>query len=214
MAKALLHCCHNNKHPRHCTSPSTLGSTFRLSTSKGSTLCNHRTLLERLWKTTPLKWWLTLVLSKGFATFVAGCLMGKDIMGTINYWMVSELVTDRIDCECTISALLRLVMVAGIGFANVIIYESTTSPSLVWINMSALAFINQLGEGVLGVAKHGMFGHHIAKVTTTLNYQLTFVQEYPTWFKYVRTTTLLVVFVFVSAYSFYTAFSEIAVCEP
>mmetsp|Transcript_62109 Transcript_62109/g.134836 ORF Transcript_62109/g.134836 Transcript_62109/m.134836 type:complete len:539 (+) Transcript_62109:43-1659(+) len=145
-------------------------------------------------------WW-TLHMSKLLATVLAGVLMGKDIMDIVNYWMVSQLLEGTANWETSLTAFVRLVLAILIGFANVTIYESITSAAEVWMNMAALAFIGEIGQGVLLVAKGGIFGHHIAKEMTAINFQLTFLTEYPRWFYFARSFTVASTFAFTSIYS-------------
>lgn len=149
----------------------------------------------------PTSWWL-LHLSKALAMIVAGIFLGQDLMDTANYWMVSELLEPRISFEVAVSACLRIALTAIIIGANICIFMNLVNPAEVWMNMTALGFIHALGSEVLATAKRGMFGHHIAKTVTTLNFQLTFVSEYPVWFTYVQkmvvTISTSVILVFAS----------------
>jgi len=138
--------------------------------------------------------WLFLHGSKACAMCVVGMLLAKDLMDTINYWMISQLLETEQNLEVVISAGVRGMLTVLVAAANVILYRNETSPANVWINMTALGFINELSQYVVTVAKNGVFGHPISKTLTTLNFQLTFVSEYPAWFTYVRNATLTICF--------------------
>jgi len=136
-------------------------------------------------------WWC-LHVSKALAMGVAGTLMGKELMDIVNYWMVAELLTPNRMLEVTFTALMRVLMTTVIVGANIAIFMNVVNPADVWLNMTALGFIATLGEDVLNVAKRGFFGHNIAKAVTGINFQLNFLSEYPKWFDYVRSTTILI----------------------
>jgi len=146
------------------------------------------------------EWWM-LHGSKALAIGVSGALMGKDLMDTMNYWMCSELLEPHRNLEVAFSGGLRILLTTLIGVANVVIFMGMTSPASIWINMAALAFIGELGGAVLDIAKRGVFGHHISKVMTTLNFSLTFMTEYPWWFSWIHGMTLLSLFVFTSIFA-------------
>jgi len=138
--------------------------------------------------------WFLLHVSKACAMCVAGILLGKDLMDVLNYWMVSELLEPRRSIEVIISAVLRGSLTVLIAAATVVIYMGLSSPASVWINMTAVSFIGELGGSMLEVAKRGVFGHHISKAMTTLNFQLTFISEYPAWFPWARRITVIACF--------------------
>lgn len=139
--------------------------------------------------------WILLHVSKACAMCVAGVLLAKDLMDVLNYWMVSELLEPRRSIEVIISAVLRGSLTVLIAVATVVIYMNLSSPASVWINMTAVSFIGELGGSVLEVAKRGVFGHHISKAMTTLNFQLTFISEYPAWFPWAQRITVVGCFV-------------------
>merc|ERR1712187_920184 len=138
----------------------------------------------------PLRWWL-LHVSKACAMIVAGVLMGKDVMDTVNYWMVSALLEAHRDYEVALSAVLRICLVATLVGSNILIFLRLTNPASVWINMTALGFIGGLSQEVLSVAKRGVFGHNISQTLNSLNFHLTFHLEYPPWFVWVRGAVLV-----------------------
>jgi len=144
----------------------------------------------------PPSWsdWLLLHVSKACAMCVAGVLLAKELMDIINYWMVSELLEPTRNIEVAVSAFMRVILTFLVAVASVVIYMSLTSPASVWMNMTALSFIYELSASVLDVSKRGVFGHPICKTMTTLNFELTFLSEYPPWFSYVRSLTLTVCF--------------------
>lgn len=136
-------------------------------------------------------WWL-LHMSKGLGLLVAGALMGRDIMDTINYQMVSELLEPRFTPEVYITSISRILLNGIILAATFYIFLGLTNPADCWLNMTALGFIASMGSDMLDVAKRGVFGHHIGKAITGVNFELTFLSEYPGWFKYVRGMALLI----------------------
>jgi len=157
--------------------------------------------------------WFLLHTSKALAMLVAGTLMGKELMDIANYWMVAELLMPNRCVEVMFTAVLRVLMNITLIGANIVIFLSLTNPAEVWLNMTALAFIASLGADVLDVAKSGVFGHHIAKMTTTVNFQLTFVSEYPHWFAYVRTVTTTVMAAIVVSFAYITFTSADPMCH-
>ena len=66
------------------------------------------------------------------------------------------------------------------------------------MNMTALTFIAALDTDVLGMAKQGFFGHSVGKSVTEVNYELTFIQQYPNWFAAARRMTCVLVIGFVA----------------
>merc|ERR1719413_251188 len=126
-------------------------------------------------------------------------------MDITNYCMVSALIETHCNWEVAITGTLRIGLTALIALANVMIFFGMNSPENVWINMTALGFIGELGEGVLLIAKRGIFGHHISKNITQLNFQLTFVSEYPRWFTTVRSVTVITMACFIGFFAFLLA---------
>lgn len=159
-----------------------------------------------------INWWL-LHLSKALAMVVAGVLLGSHLMDIVNYWMVAELLFPVRDVETTVTALGRVTMTFLIVGANIAIFFYLRNPANVWLNMTALHFISSLGVDVLGVAKRGVFGHHISKVITDLNFQLFFVDVYPRWFKYVRAVTVSLSATVVTLFATLTFFAKDNMCE-
>jgi len=147
------------------------------------------------------EWWV-LHSSKAFAMVITGIMMGKELMGIINYFMVSELLEPKRSFETVTTVLAQGLLTATVVAANVIVFMGLTNPVHVWTNMAALAFIASLDSDVLEAAKGGILGYHIAKNLTPLNYQLTFVANYPGWFTYVRGTTVVVCAVFIAFFAF------------
>jgi len=148
----------------------------------------------------PGKWYM-LHISKAFATLAAGMLMGKELMDIVNYWMVSELLLTQTSKEVVVSAVLRILLILFIATANVIIFMTMNSPADVWINMTALGFISELSSAVLEIGKRGVFGHHIGKAVTSVNYSLNFMTDYPWWFDYARGITLTIAFAFIIVFA-------------
>mmetsp|Transcript_62803 Transcript_62803/g.183665 ORF Transcript_62803/g.183665 Transcript_62803/m.183665 type:complete len:631 (-) Transcript_62803:98-1990(-) len=145
--------------------------------------------------------WYMLHVSKAAATLAAGMFMGKELMDIVNYWMVSELLETRHSPEVICSAVLRIALILFIAAANVIIFATMTSPADVWINMTALGFIGELSTAMLDIAKRGVFGHHIGKTVTSVNYSLNFMTDYPWWFAYARGVALTVAGVFITFFA-------------
>lgn len=157
------------------------------------------------------RWWL-LHSSKAFAMCITGVLMGKEVMGITNYAMVSELMEPKRSFEVCVTTLAQLALTVTVVAANVFIFLGLTSPVDVWTNMAALGFIQGLDAEMLTVAKGGIFGHHIAKAVTPINFQLHFVSHYPTWFAYVRGITVLLVAAFVVGTSFFVFVTPDPMC--
>lgn len=152
------------------------------------------TSLGHCMDTTPyvsLDWWL-IHISRVLAMLVSGSLMTKDLMDIVNFWLVSILLEPRCSKEVAITALARIALTIGVVVANVFLFMSYTDAGFLWVNMAALVFVSALGEEVLGVAKRGVFGHHISKAVTGVSFELSFVTDYPGWFKYVTNMTLMV----------------------
>mmetsp|Transcript_146756 Transcript_146756/g.267532 ORF Transcript_146756/g.267532 Transcript_146756/m.267532 type:complete len:543 (-) Transcript_146756:197-1825(-) len=149
-------------------------------------------------------WWL-LHMSKAMAVFMAGILLGQELMDALNMVMVSILVEHSPDrrfitwgnAEALFFGLLRLLLAALIAVANVYIFSYITHAANVWINMTALAFIGEIGTGMLEVARRGVFGHYLMKTITEVNFEMTFVKEYPAWFPAVRGIALMCALIFV-----------------
>jgi len=158
--------------------------------------------------------WFLLHVSKALAMVVAGALMGQELMNVVNYWMVAELLFPHRDIEVTLTALMRVLMSFVVIGANVAIFLHLTNPASVWVNMSALGFIVSMGSDVLSVSKSGVFGHHISKTITTLNFQLNFVSNYPAWFIYVRGMTIALSAAVVGVFAMISFLSPDAMCVP
>jgi hypothetical protein len=158
------------------------------------------------------EWWL-LHMSKGLAIGVAGILMGQELMDVVNYSMVSCLVEPHINWEIVLVAFARVSLSMLIAFANVRIFSYLKHAVSVWINMTALAFIGELGTGMLEVAKRGVFGHTLMKTITNLNFELTFVHQYPAWFPLVRLTVLALAMTFIGFFAVYAFVSPDVVCK-
>lgn len=158
------------------------------------------------------EWWL-LHASKAVAIGTAGLLMSQEIMDCLNYTMVSILVEPHLNLEVCFVAFCRMSLSALIAVANVIIFGYLKYPATVWINMTALAFIGELGTGMLDVARRGVFGHHIQKTMTDVNFELTFVSEYPVWFPHVRSTAMAVAACFVAVFATMAFSAPDLVCD-
>mmetsp|Transcript_36021 Transcript_36021/g.58110 ORF Transcript_36021/g.58110 Transcript_36021/m.58110 type:complete len:554 (-) Transcript_36021:245-1906(-) len=134
-------------------------------------------------------WW-TLHVSKACAVVVAGTLMGKELMDTVNYLMVSILLEGNNDIEVVASAIIRIITIILIALANIVSFATAYSPADVFMSMTALSFIGEIGNFGLDIAKRGVLGHHIGKVMTELNFQIHLMTEYPPWFRTVHNITL------------------------
>lgn len=166
------------------------------------------------WDATPnLLDWSVLHVSKAAAVFVAGTLMCKDLMEICNQLMVSVLLQGGFDCENVLSTLLRALVIALIAFANVFLFRGMVSAVNVWVNMAALAFVGELGGGVLEAAKRGVFGHTIRAVTTPITYELTFMSEYPWWIPAVQQATMLVMAIGTIASAAFVFLDNDAMCS-
>lgn len=134
--------------------------------------------------------WFILHFSKAAATVSAGFFMGKDLMELSNYLMTSILLDIHIRPDVLTIAFLRVMFTISIGIANLVMFIGLTSPFEVWINLTALGFVSEMGSHMLEVAKRGFFGHHISKATCQTNFKLNFMQEYPRWFGIAQFVTI------------------------
>eukprot|EP00930_Biecheleria_cincta_P065171 TRINITY_DN5086_c0_g2_i1.p1 TRINITY_DN5086_c0_g2~~TRINITY_DN5086_c0_g2_i1.p1 ORF type:complete len:626 (+),score=129.70 TRINITY_DN5086_c0_g2_i1:83-1960(+) len=146
--------------------------------------------------------WYILHGSKAAAITVAGLLMGKDFMDITNHSMVTLLIEPKIDVEMMVVSFLRFTLTVLIGLANLFMFEGMVSPFSVWINMAALAFVGELGGAINDQMVKGVFGHDLRSTVTDLNYELTFVSQYPWWIKYVQGATIAFVALFIVGSAF------------
>lgn len=135
-----------------------------------------------------LDWWV-LHISRAIAMFIAGAFMTKDMMDIANYLMVSSLLEPRMSAEVILSAMIRFILITMLFIANALLFRSYKDPGYLWINMAAVSFVGAFGSDVLGFARTGCFGHHICKAVTAVNFELTFLSEYPSWFPLVSQVT-------------------------
>lgn len=142
-----------------------------------------------------------LHVAKFSAVLVAGPTMGKELMDTLNFVMISGLLEENRSWETFFAAAVRFLTILLIGVANVMMFISTTDAADVFMNMTALTFIGEMGCFGLDFAKRGVFGTYISKTMTELNFQLNLVSKYPWWFNGIRNVTL-----------FFTAFFTVAFC--
>lgn len=162
----------------------------------------HETFLDQI----------LLRVSKLLAMLVLGGMMGSEFMGIVTYWMVCDLLLDTKDKEFAFTALFQMLMSVAVIIANVLVFMQLTAPGDVWLNLTALTFIAGLDSDVLGMAKQGFFGHAVAKSVLEVNYELTFVAQYPRWFATARRMTSLMVLVFVSVCGSWVFLYEQPVC--
>merc|ERR1712110_362040 len=113
----------------------------------------------------------------------------------MNYCMVSYLLEPHISLEVISSTFLRILLILINLAANVFLFLSDIDPGFIWMNMAALSFVSALGADMLEIAKRGVFGHHICKAVTAINFELTFAHEYPKWFPVVSSAALSASFV-------------------
>eukprot|EP00930_Biecheleria_cincta_P062146 TRINITY_DN47652_c0_g1_i1.p1 TRINITY_DN47652_c0_g1~~TRINITY_DN47652_c0_g1_i1.p1 ORF type:complete len:589 (+),score=102.58 TRINITY_DN47652_c0_g1_i1:35-1768(+) len=157
---------------------------------------------------------LTLRLAKGCAVFVAGTIMGKELMDTVNYLMVSELLMGH-SPESLLSAFTRLATVILIACANVMSFTCSDDASDVFMNMTALSFLGELGTFGLEVAKRGVLGHHVGKTMTELNFSISILKVYPDWFKTIRDIAVFFQFGFSAFFiTLLVVFLDIPDCNP
>eukprot|EP00928_Gymnodinium_smaydae_P061443 TRINITY_DN45511_c0_g1_i1.p1 TRINITY_DN45511_c0_g1~~TRINITY_DN45511_c0_g1_i1.p1 ORF type:complete len:551 (-),score=116.38 TRINITY_DN45511_c0_g1_i1:86-1738(-) len=153
------------------------------------------------------KEYMVLHVSKAAAVIVAGGLMAKDFMDIVNGLMVSVLMEPHLSFEVLFTTLCRLILYLLIGITNVRMFQGMVHPSSVWINMAALAFVGELGSAMNELGKAGTFGHAIRSCLTNINYELTFMSEYPWWIPIVQKLTLFLtaLFTIFNALSAYNA---------
>merc|ERR1712014_311404 len=155
-----------------------------------------------------------LRLAKGCAVFVAGTIMGKELMDTVNYVMVSELLMGH-SAETLFSAFTRLCTIILIAVANVMSFTCSVNATDVFMNMTALSFLGDLGVFVLDVAKRGVLGHHVGKAMTELNFSISILEVYPAWFTRIRNFAVFFQFGFSSLFISLLVFVlEIPDCNP
>lgn len=155
--------------------------------------------------------WL-LQLSKLLAMLVLGGMMGNEFMGILNYYMVCDLLLDTKDWEVVLTAIFQVLLNITLMVTNVLIFVHLTSPGIVWLNMTALTFIAGLDSDVLGFAKQGFFGHSVGKGVTEVNYELTFNEQYPTWFAAARRMTCVAIIGFVAICGAWVFLCELPPC--
>eukprot|EP00931_Biecheleriopsis_adriatica_P117716 TRINITY_DN93202_c0_g1_i1.p1 TRINITY_DN93202_c0_g1~~TRINITY_DN93202_c0_g1_i1.p1 ORF type:complete len:484 (+),score=110.58 TRINITY_DN93202_c0_g1_i1:27-1454(+) len=161
----------------------------------------------------PTGWsWWTLHLSKAAGIVVVGCLMGGDVMDTVNFLMVEVLLEKSVNFELIMAVTSRTLCVLLTAIANSVLFIIATKPDGVWLYITAVFFVNDLGRAALGVAKSGVLGHHIAKHMTELNFQLTFIHQYPDWFQPVRRLAHVLLFGFIGGFAAYVFFLPVQVC--
>jgi len=158
-----------------------------------------------------VSWW-TLHLSKAAGTVVVGCLMAGDVMDTVNYFMVSVLLEAHPGLEVFMSVMFQSLVTLLTLVANSVLFIIATSPDGIWLYVSAVGFVTELSKAVLGVAKSGILGHHIAKEITDLNFQLFFVHQYPWWFQPVRVVSYVAMFGFMGFFALYVSFLPVQEC--
>lgn len=157
---------------------------------------------------------LTLHLAKGCAVFVAGTIMGKELMDTVNFFMVSELLLGH-STETILSALTRLLTILMIACANVMSFTCSDDATEVFMSMTALSFLGDLGTFGLDVAKRGVLGHHVSKTMTELNFSISLLSIYPDWFATIRTVAVFFQFGFSAFFITLLVFVlEIPECNP
>lgn len=164
-------------------------------------------------KAYPSMYWWVLHVSKFVALCTAGVLTGKELMDTVNFCLVSRLIERGANCEVACTALLRTSVNIFILVLQTKMYVDCAEAGDVWVNMTALGFIAGLNAQVLDIAKSGAFGHHIAKTMTAMNFQLTFLVQYPGWFKHVRNFTIGTLTVLVGLMCTYTFVTPDEICE-
>merc|ERR1719265_367155 len=147
------------------------------------------------------------------AIIVAGGLMSKDLMDIVNALMVSVLLESHCDIEVAWTCFMRFMMSIVVALAQLDMYRGMVSPASVWINMAALAFINELGMAVNDQGKKGVFGRHIRSALTDVNYNLTFSAEYPWWFPWCQVTSLTLLIIFIIVFSFLAYQAPDPLCE-
>jgi len=156
-------------------------------------------------------WW-TLHLSKAAGTVVVGIMMAGDIMDTVNYFMVSVLLEPKLGVEILLSVVFQSLVTVLTVVANTVLFIIATSPDGIWLYVAAVGFVTELSKAVLGIAKSGILGHHIAKEVTDMNFQLCFLHQYPWWFQPVRIASYVVLFGFIMFFALYVSFLPVQEC--
>merc|ERR1712187_311978 len=100
-----------------------------------------------------------LYISKAMAIVVAVCTYGNEVLDTLNYYMVSELLKEQKDWHCC-SAVFRVFVSSVTLFVTSLVLYHADDAMDIWTNMAAFGFVLALGELTLKLAKSGVFGHH------------------------------------------------------
>jgi len=130
-----------------------------------------------------------LKFSRAAATATAGCIMGKDLMELANYIMTNLLLEPKISFELCVLAFFRILVALLLGVANLVMFMGLLNPFDIWLNLTALGFVAEMGAQMLDVAKRGFFGKHIASMSTDTQFELFFMQDYPPWFDHFQRVT-------------------------
>merc|ERR1712224_1183469 len=120
--------------------------------------------------------------------------------------MIGELLDSGRGIETIAALIVRLVTILMIAFADVVSYMNAVTPEDVLMNMTALSFIGDLGYFGLDVAKRGVIGHHIMKTMTELNFTISLVSVYPSWFRTVHNVTVGFTLGFIAVFMFVMLF--------
>jgi len=157
---------------------------------------------------------MNLRLSKVTGVIVAGTIMGRELMDTVNYGMIGELLESGRGLETLASLLIRCTTIVLIALANVLTFMNAHTAADVFMNMTSLSFIGDLGYFGLDVAKRGVLGHHIMKTMTGLNFTISLVSVYPWWFQSVHNSAVIFTSAFILVSSLILLFvMEVPVCN-
>lgn len=136
--------------------------------------------------------WMSIAIlrfSRAAATATAGCIMGKDLMELANYIMTNLLLEPKPSFELVFISFCRVLVALLLGLANLVMFMGLLNPFDIWLNLTALGFVAEMGGQMLDVAKRGFFGKKIASMSTDTQFALFFMHDYPGWFDHFQLVT-------------------------
>merc|ERR1719401_2361863 len=96
--------------------------------------------------------------------------------------------------------------------AHALLFACAVRAEDVWLKMTLLAFVGQMSQAALGVAKSGFMGSTLRSNLNKVNYSISFYAQYPWWFNPVRGLTTILMFGFVLCWATLLVFLPIPVC--
>jgi DNA repair exonuclease SbcCD ATPase subunit len=152
--------------------------------------------------------------SKCCAMIVTGALMIRDVMDIVNVLMVDVLLLDELNFLSVCTQASRLLLSCMIFVANVFAFRGYVNPTNVWVNMTALTFVAELGAATNDLARRGVFGHYIRSTLTSQNYTLTFNVDYPWWIPSAQQFVKVAIALLTASCSVYLLTADDPMCIP